>query len=161
MILIDTTGLWGLVFENSKFHKFIIKTLSNKTIYVLDVQVEELFGIVYRTFSHKGKNPTQGLRKVLEIVEFLEMREFKRKGINLKIMETTIKDHFSAMRLAEQENIFWRKGPKDTVWFEYVDAVIALKWMESRALLYTRDEILIKFGTAHNLPYEIIKEAFT
>ena len=56
MILIDTTGLWGLVFEDSKYHSFMVNNLSGKTIYVLDVQILELFRIVYKAFSKHGKD---------------------------------------------------------------------------------------------------------
>ena len=158
MILIDTTGLWGLIFEDSKYHSFMMDNLSGKTIYVLDVQIFELFRIVYRAFSKHGKDFKVGLNKLTEVAGFFEDRLYETKSIKIIYMETRHSDYLEAIRiLRNYPEIFAREGPKHTLWPEIIDAIIATCWRKNRATLYTKDESLIRFGEKEKLDYVIIK----
>lgn len=162
MILVDTTGLWGLVFEDSKYHKFIIDALSGKTVFIIDVQILELFRVVYRAFSEHGKHFNNGLDKLIEISEFFENKLYEMKGIRIVFLKTEYRDYIEAIRIiSENPEILARKGPKGTLWPEIIDAIIAVVWRKNRATLYTKDEALIRFGEKEKLSYILIKQSRT
>ena len=159
MILIDTTGLWGIIFEDSKYHDFIVRNLSGKTIYVLDIQILEIFRVIYRTFSMRGKQLDAGLSKLGEVVDFLRNRLYEMKGIRMVYIETKCSDYFEAIALLlSNPEIFTREGPEDTLWPEIVDAIIAILWKRHRAVLYTKDKSLIRYGRQEKLNYVVIEE---
>lgn len=159
MILVDTTGLWGLVFEDSKYHKFIINELSGKIIYVIDAQILELFRVIYRAFSGHGKRFNDGLNKLIEVSEFLENKLYEMKGVRIVYLKTGYGDYIEAIRIiAENPEIFAREGPRGTLWPEIIDAIIAVIWRRNRATLYTKDEALISFGEKEKLSYVPIRQ---
>ena len=159
IILVDTTGLWAIVFEDSKYHRFIIKELAGKRISVLDIQILELIRIVYKSFSEGGRHFQKGFSKIMEISEFIESRAYEIKGIKLNYIKTRPIDYINALRIiGSHKNLFIREGPKDTRWPEIIDAIIAYKWYELKCLLYTKDDGLIEFGRANNLKYIPIRE---
>ena len=158
--MIDTTGFWGIIFEDSKYHDFMIRNLSGKTAYVLDVQVLEILRVIYRTFSEYGKKFGAGLAKLVEVTKFLEDRIYETKGIRIIYIETKHSDYFEAINiLQENPEIFAREGPENTLWPEVVDSIIAVFWRRHRATLYTNDESLIKYGEQEKLDYITIKQS--
>jgi len=156
--LVDTTGLWGLIFEDSKYHDYIIENLEGKNVVVLSIQLLELFIIVYREFSEYGKKPQKGLEKLLEILTFLTAGSFEKHNIKLKYQPTTSENLMEALFLIiERPDIFRRRGPKETTWLEFIDAVLAVFWKKTKMTLYTCDRNLIEFGKENNLEYQLIK----
>ncbi len=159
IILIDTIGLWAIVFRDSKYHRFIIRELAGKRVSVLDIQILELIRIVYKSFSEGGRYFQRGFSKIVEISEFIKSRIYEIKGIKLNYIKTRPIDYINALKLIDShKDLFIREGPKGTQWPEIIDAIIAYKWYELKCLLYTKDHNLIEFGKANNLKYILIRE---
>jgi len=158
IILLDTIALWALVFEDSKYHEFVIKELEGKRAYILDIQLLELLRVIYRSFSQNGTDYDAGVNKMLEISEFIRMKGFSLKNIDLRYMSTEADDFVGGVKILNSEReLFKRVGPRDTWWPEIVDAIIAYKWKSLNALLYTRDSALIAYGKKNDLQYKIIR----
>jgi len=156
-VLVDTTGLWGLIFEDSKYHKFMTKLAEEKTLLISPLQLLELLIVVYREISDKGKDFKKGISMIKRICEFLsEEEKLKAMGINLKSYPIEDKDILEAVKLVLNEGEIFIKEISGRRWIEFVDAVTALIWMKTGKELYTRDEKLMKFGEKHNLKYEVI-----
>lgn len=158
-VLIDTAGLWGLIFEDSKYHNDVIRKLEGKKVIVLSIQLFELFIIIYREFSERGKKTQKGISKLLEILAFLTAKCFEKYNIKLNYLAVTGENVLEALNLImERPGFFQRKGPKETTWLEFVDAVLAVFWRKTKMILYTCDQNLIKFGQENNLRYQLIRK---
>jgi len=137
-VLVDTTGLWGLIFEDSKYHKFMTKLAEEKTLLISPLQLLELLIVVYREISDKGKDFKKGISMIKRICEFLsEEEKLKAMGINLKSYPIEDKDILEAVKLVLNEGEIFIKEISGRRWIEFVDAVTALIWMKTGKALYT------------------------
>lgn len=156
-VLIDTTGLWGLIFKDSKYHEFMTKLAETKMFIVPSPQLLELLIVAYKETSNKGREFKKGISMIKTIYEFLsEENKLKAMGINLKYHPVGSKEILEAIKLILSEDEIFIKEMDERKWIEFIDAVTASIWMKTRRKLYTRDEKLMKFGEKHNLKFEVI-----
>ena len=157
-VIIDTTGLWGLIFKDSKYHKFMRKLAEEKTFIVSPLQLLELLIISYRESSDKGRDLKKGMSMIKEIYEFLGEEE-RLKALNINIEAYPIENNniLEAVKLILDEKEIFIKEIGGRKWIEFIDATIALIWMKTKRKLYTRDKKLMEFGEKYNLKYENIK----
>ena len=158
-VLVDTTGLWGLTYEDSKFHNFMKKLVKQRIIVVPATQILELLIVVYREKSGHGKSLEEGLKQIQVISDFYSNIE------KLKLLEISINFHpISGLDIINATELilkypkyFVKGGPKGTKWLEFIDATTATIWQKTQLTLYTADPKLMRFGDEHGLPHEIIK----
>ena len=158
-VLVDTTGLWGLTYKDSKFHNFMKNLAKRKRIVIPATQILELLIVAYREKSGRGKSLEEGLKQIQAISDFYSNIE------KLKLLEISINFHpvsgldiINATELIlKNPRYFVKEGSKGTKWLEFIDATTATIWQKTRLTLYTADPKLTKFGEENGLPHEVIK----
>lgn len=158
-ILVDTTGLWGLTYKDSKFHSFMKNLAKQKKIIIPATQILELLIVAYREKSSHGKSLKEGIQQIQHIFNFYSnIEKLKPPDINIKFHPVEGLDIIEAAELILIHlNNFIRKGPRETKWLEFIDAITAAIWRKTKLTLYTADQKLKKFGDKHQLQYETIK----
>lgn len=158
-VLVDTTGLWGLTFRDSKFHSFMIALAKQKSVIIPAIQMLELLVVAYREKSIYGKSLEEGMQQIQHISNFYSnVKKLKLLGINISFHPIEGSDIVRAADLIlKHPECFVKEGPRKTRWLEFVDATTATIWQRTQLTLYTADPRLIKFGEEHKLRYEIIK----
>ncbi|ODS39396.1 hypothetical protein BEH94_03940 [Candidatus Altiarchaeales archaeon WOR_SM1_SCG] len=141
-VLIDTTGIWGLYFFNSKYHEFMKKLHSTTELIVPKIILVEL---IYPVYNAEGITEMQKLGKFLDVLKTAE---------NITIFEETVDDVTSALDLCVlHEDLFiTEKGN-----LSLFDSILASIWKRTGLVLYTRDRSLKKFGKTYNLKYKNIE----
>lgn len=158
-ILIDTTGLWGLTYKDSKFHNYMKKLAKRRRLIIPATQMLELLIVTYREKSSRGASLKEGLQQIQKICNFYSnIQKLKPPDIRIKFHPISGTDIIEAADLILKDSkYFIREGPKQTKWLEFVDAITAAIWQKTKLTLYTADAKLKKFGDEHQLPYETIK----
>jgi len=141
-VLIDTTGIWGLYFSNSKYHEFMKKLRSTTELIVPKIILVEL---IYPVYNAESITEMQKLGKFLDVLKTAE---------NITIFEETVDDVTSALDLCVlHEDLFiTEKGN-----LSLFDSILASIWKRTGLVLYTRDRSLKKFGKTYNLKYKNIE----
>jgi len=158
-VLIDTTGLWGLTFKDSKFHNFMENLAKQKRVLIPAIQMLELLVVVYRETSSHGESLERGLEQIQHISSlYSDIEKLKILEINIKFCPVEGSDIIKATELIlEHPECFVREGPRKTKWLEFIDATTAAIWQKTRLTLYTSDAGLMKFGDDHKLHYKTIE----
>lgn len=158
-VLIDTTGLWGLTFADSKYHSFMAKLAKEKMLIAHSAQLLELFVIIYREKTNGGRNLQAGLEHVNDVASFyLEIEKLRLLGVNVSFYQVSEMNIIKAVELiSRHRDLFVREGPQQTRWLEFVDAITAAIWSERGLTLYTADSKLMKFGDLYALRYKAIE----
>ena len=158
-VLVDTTGLWGLTYKDSKFHNFMKELVKQKIIVIPATQILELLIVAYREKSSYGKFFEEGLKQIQAISHFYsDIEKLKLLDININFHPISGSDIISAAELIlKHPKYFIKEGPNGTKWLEFIDATTAIIWQKTQLTLYTADPKLIKFGEENGLPHETIK----
>ena len=141
-VLIDTTGIWGLYFSNSKYHEFMKKLRSTTELIIPKIIIVE---VAYPVYKAQGITEMQNLGKFLDVLKTAE---------NITILDETIDDITSALNFCVlHEDLFiTEKGN-----LSLFDSILASIWKRMGLVLYTRDRSLKKFGKIYNLKYKTIE----
>lgn len=141
-VLIDTTGIWGLYFSNSKYHEFMKNLHSTTELIVPKITLVEL---IYPVYTAEGIDEMQKLGKFLDVLKTAE---------NITILEETLEDVTSALNFCVlHEDLFITEKGNISLF----DAILASIWKRTGIVFYTRDHSLKKFGDIYNLKYKIIE----
>jgi len=169
-VLIDTTGIWGLYFSNSKYSKFINFCLKF-TILVNSLQrYQKLVNSLYHEFMKNLHSTTELIVPKITFVELIypvytaeginEMQkpgkflDVSKTAENITILEETLDDVTSALNFCVlHEDIFITEKGNMSLF----DAILASIWKRTGLVFYTRDHSLGKFGDRYNLKYKIIE----
>jgi len=132
------------------------KLAKEKRLIIPATQLLELLIVAYREKSNRGKLPIEGLKHIQDISNFYsETEELKNLGVNIKFYPVSGRDVIEAARLIlRNPEYFTREGSNQTKWLEFIDAITAAIWRETRLTLYTADEKLMNFGEKFELRYE-------
>ncbi len=130
-VLIDTTGIWGLYFSNSKYHEFMKKLRSTTELIIPKIILVE---VIYPVYNAEGIREMQNLGKFLEALKTAE---------NITILDETLDDITSALEFCvlHKDLFVTEKGN-----LSLFDAILASIWKRTGLVFYTRDSSLEKFG---------------
>jgi len=141
-VLIDTTGIWGLYFSNSKYHEFMKKLRSTTELIIPKIILVE---VIYPVYNAEGIREMQNLGKFLEALKTAE---------NITILDETLDDITSALEFCvlHKDLFVTEKGN-----LSLFDAILASIWKRTGLVFYTRDSSLEKFGKIYGLKYKNIE----
>jgi predicted nucleic acid-binding protein len=141
-VLIDTTGIWGLYFSNSKYHEFMKKLRSTTELIIPKIILVE---VIYPVYNAEGISEMQNLGKFLEALKTAE---------NITILDETLDDITSALEFCvlHKDLFVTEKGN-----LSLFDAILASIWKRTGLVFYTRDSSLEKFGKIYGLKYKNIE----
>lgn len=141
-VLIDTTGIWGLYFSNSKYHEFMKKLRSTTELIIPKIILVE---VIYPAYNAEGIREMQNLGKFLEALKTAE---------NITILDETLDDITSALEFCvlHKDLFVTEKGN-----LSLFDAILASIWKRTGLVFYTRDSSLEKFGKIYGLKYKNIE----
>ena len=153
-VLLDTKALWGLIVKGSAYSDHVYEIAGKHTLLIPIPAIIEAWMAIYKTFSEKGKNFERGINalklaqeKLKNIIEKPELF-----GVSVKVIAVSINDLMRAFEIiCEKPDLFVKKGPKQTLWIRFFDAIIAAIWERTRAVLLTDDNEILKYGKEKGL----------